>query len=83
MNIAKDVIKHFANEERIDILCCTECGLKDFLTKPFGELISKFDTGNSGMRGTPDKYKINGNEIKWSLLNKTLTSKIVQKKKYQ
>jgi hypothetical protein len=26
-----------------------------------------------------DKYKINGNEITWSLLNKTITSKIIKK----
>ena len=80
MNIAKDVIKHFAKEEnRYSVP--TECGFKEILTiKPFGELISKFDTGNSGMPVIhSDKYKINGKKITWSLLGKTLTSDIVRK----
>ena len=80
MNIAKEVIKHFANEEnRYSVP--TECGFKEILTiKPFGELISKFDTGNSGMPVIhSDKYKINGNKITWSLLGKTITSDIVRK----
>ena len=80
MNIAKDVIKHFAKEEnRYSVP--TECGFKEILTiKPFGELISKFDTGNSGMPVIhSDKYKINGNKITWSLLGKTITSDIVRK----
>ena len=79
-NIAKEVIKHFANEEnRYSVP--TECGFKEILTiKPFGELISKFDTGNSGMPVIhSDKYKINGNKITWSLLDKTITSDIIRK----
>ena len=80
MNIAKDVIKHFAKEEnRYSVP--TECGFKEILTiKPFGELISKFDTGNSGMPVIhSDKYKINGKKITWSLLGKTITSDIIRK----
>ena len=79
-NIAKEVIKHFANEEnRYSVP--TECGFKEILTiKPFGELISKFDTGNSGMPVIhSDKYKINGKKITWSLLGKTITSDIIRK----
>ena len=79
-NIAKEVIKHFANEEnRYSVP--TECGFKEILTiKPFGELISKFDTGNSGMPVIhADKFQIEKNDtIKWSLLGKTITSKIVK-----
>ena len=80
MNIAKLVINHFANgENRYSVP--TECGFKEILTiKPFGELVSKFDTGNSGMPVIhADKYKIKGNEITWTLLNKTITSKIIRK----
>ena len=80
MNIAKDVIKHFANaENRYSVP--TECGFKEILTiKPFGELVSKFDTGNSGMPVIhSDKYKIEGKKITWSLLGKTITSDIVRK----
>ena len=80
MNIAKLVINHFANgENRYTVP--TECGFKEILTiKPFGDLVSKFDTGNSGMPVIhADKYKIKGNEITWTLLGKTITSKIIRK----
>ena len=80
MNIAKEVITHFANgENRYTVP--TECGFKEILTiKPFGELVSKFDTGNSGMPVIhADKFKINGNKITWTLLDKTITSDIVRK----
>ena len=79
-NIAKEVITHFADgENRYTVP--TECGFKEILTiKPFGELVSKFDTGNSGMPVIhADKYKIKGNEITWTLLGKTITSKIIRK----
>ncbi len=79
-NIAKEVITHFANEEN-RYTVPTECGFKEILTiKPFGELISKFDTGNSGMPVIhADKFQVEkNNTIRWTLLNKTLTSKIVR-----
>tara|TARA_B100001057_G_scaffold408246_1_gene422434 strand:- start:1253 stop:2638 length:1386 start_codon:yes stop_codon:yes gene_type:complete len=80
MNIAKEVIQHFANKDnRFSVP--TECGYKEVVTiKPFGEIVAKFDTGNSGMPVIhTDKYKINGNEITWTLLDKTITSKIIRK----
>jgi len=80
MNIAKEVITHFADgENRFTVP--TECGFKEILTiKPFGDLVSKFDTGNSGMPVIhADKFKINGNKITWTLLNKSITSDIVRK----
>ena len=80
MNIAKEVITHFANAEN-RYTVPTECGFKEILTiKPFGELISKFDTGNSGMPVIhADKFQVEkNNTIRWSLLGKTLTSKIVR-----
>ena len=80
MNIAKEVISHFAKKEnRFSVP--TECGYKEVVTiKPFGEIVAKFDTGNSGMPVIhSDKYKINGKQITWSLLGKTITSDIVRK----
>jgi ribosomal protein S6--L-glutamate ligase len=80
MNIAKEVITHFAQKEN-RYTVPTECGYKEILTiKPFGELISKFDTGNSGMPVIhADKFEVmKNNEIKWSLLGKTINSKIVR-----
>ena len=79
-NIAKEVITHFAKgENRYTVP--TECGFKEILTiKPFGELISKFDTGNSGMPVIhADKFQVEkNNTIRWTLLDKTITSKIVR-----
>jgi len=80
MNIAKEVITHFAKKEnRYSVP--TECGYREILTiKPFGQLVSKFDTGNSGMPVIhADKYKVNGKKITWSLLDKTITSDIIRK----
>jgi len=80
MNIAKEVITHFANKKnRYQVP--TECGYKEVLTiKPFGDIIAKFDTGNSGMPVIhADKFKVTGKEITWSLLGKTITSKIIRK----
>ena len=80
MNIAKEVITHFAKPEN-RYTVPTECGFKEILTiKPFGELISKFDTGNSGMPVIhADKIKpMSNKKVTWSLLNKTITSDIVR-----
>ena len=79
MNIAKEVITHFAKKEN-RFTVPTECGYKEILTiKPFGEIISKFDTGNSGMPVIhSDKIEVKGKKITWTLLGKTLTSDIVR-----
>jgi len=80
MNIAKDVIQHFAKKvHRFQVP--TECGYKEVVTiKPFGDIIAKFDTGNSGMPVIhADKYKVNGKKITWTLLGKTITSDIIRK----
>ena len=80
MNIAKEVITHFAKKEN-RYTVPTECGYKEVVTiKPFGEIVAKFDTGNSGMPVIhADKFKVSGKEITWTLLGKTLTSNIIRK----
>jgi hypothetical protein len=67
--------------KRIDTKLPTECGYKEVVTiKPFGEIIAKFDTGNSGMPVIhADKFSVDGRKIKWSLLGKTITSDIIRK----
>jgi len=79
-NIAKEVIEHFANKEN-RFTVPTECGFKEILTiKPFGEIVSKFDTGNSGMPVIhADKIKpMSNKKVQWTLLGKTITSDIVR-----
>ena len=47
--------------------------------KTFGELVSKFDTAILGMPVIhADKYQVQRNEITWTLLGKTITSKIIR-----
>ena len=81
MNISKEVIMHFAQKEnRYQVP--TECGYKEILNiRPFGALVAKFDTGNSGMPVIhADKFQVSKDDtIRWSLLGKSLTSKIARR----
>src|SRR5210317_525025 len=80
MNIAKEVITYLAKKENRYTIP-TECGYKEVVTvKPFGEIIAKFDTGNSGMPVIhADKIKpMSEKKIQWSLLGKTITSNVVR-----
>ena len=80
MNIAKEVITHFANKEN-RFTVPTECGFKEILTiKPFGDIVAKFDTGNSGMPVIhADKINpMSNTKIKWTLLGKTIESRVVR-----
>ena len=79
-NISREVIQHFADKTN-RYKTPTECGYKEVVNiKPFGEIIAKFDTGNSGMPVIhADKFSVSGRQIRWSLLGKTITSNIVRK----
>ena len=78
-NISKEIIEFFA-EKKNWVKVPSECGYKEIVTiKPFGEIIAKFDTGNSGMSVIhANKMKVNGKKITWSLLDKTITSDIIR-----
>jgi len=78
-NISKEIIEFFADKKNW-VKVPSECGYKEIVSiKPFGEIIAKFDTGNSGMSVIhADKMKVNGKKITWSLLNKTITSDIIR-----
>ena len=79
-NISNEVISYFADKNN-RFKVPTECGYKEVVTiKPFGEIVAKFDTGNSGMPVIhTDKFKVAGRQIRWTLLGKTITSDIVRK----
>src|SRR5210317_840942 len=79
-NISNIVISYFADKDN-RYKVPTECGYKEVVTiKPFGQIIAKFDTGNSGMPVIhTDKFKVDGRKITWSLLGKTITSDIIRK----
>ena len=78
-NISKEIIEFFADKKNW-VKVPGECGFKEIVSiKPFGEIIAKFDTGNSGMPVIhADKMKVNGKRITWSLLDKTITSDIIR-----
>ena len=78
-NISKEIIDFFADKTNW-VKVPSECGFKEVVTiKPFGEVVAKFDTGNSGMPVIhADKMKVNGKKVTWSLLDKTITSDIVR-----
>jgi len=80
LNISNIVISYFANKDN-RYKVPTECGYKEVVTiKPFGEIVAKFDTGNSGMPVIhADSYKVSGKQIRWTLLDKTITSDIIRK----
>ena len=78
-NISKEIIQFFADKKNW-VKVPSECGYKEIVTiKPFGEIIAKFDTGNSGMSVIhADKMSVKDKKVTWSLLDKTITSDIIR-----
>ena len=79
-NISKEIIEFFADKKNW-VKVPSECGYKEIVTiKPFGQIIAKFDTGNSGMSVIhAEDMKVSGKNVTWSLLGKTITSNIIRK----
>ena len=79
-NISKEILEFFANKKNW-VKVPSECGYKEIVTiKPFGEIIAKFDTGNSGMSVIhADKMTVKDKKVTWTLLGKTITSDIIRK----
>ena len=78
-NISKEIIEFFADNKNW-VKVPSECGYKEVVTiKPFGQIVAKFDTGNSGMPVIhADEMKVSGKKVTWSLLDKTITSDIIR-----
>ena len=79
-NISKEIITFFS-EKKNWVKVPSECGYKEIVSiKPSGEIVAKFDTGNSGMSVIhANNMKVIGKQIKWTLLGKTITSDIIRK----
>ena len=79
-NISKEILEFFADKKNW-VKVPSECGYKEIVTiKPFGEIIAKFDTGNSGMSVIhADKMQVKDKKVTWTLLGKTITSDIIRK----
>ena len=78
-NIAKDILLHFKNP-KIRHTVPSQCGYEEVVSiNPFGELPAKFDTGNSGLSVLhAEDIKIKGKKITFTLLDKTITTKIIK-----
>ena len=81
-NLVKQIIQHFEDPKNRWAVP-TECGYREVVNiKPFGELIAKMDTGNSGEPVIhAEKIKVSGNKVTWTLLGKTITSDIIRTQK--
>lgn len=77
-NIVKEVIQHF-EEDKNRLKVPEQCGYLEVVTvKPFGELIAKFDTGNSVYPVLhAEDIKIKGKEITFTYGDKTITTKLI------
>ena len=77
-NIVKEVIQHFeTSDNRISVP--DQCGFLEVVTvKPFGQLVGKFDTGNSRYSVIhAEDIKISGKEITFTHGDKTITTKLL------
>ena len=79
-NLSKEIIQHFENREHWKKVP-SMCGYKEVVyIHPFGRIVGKFDTGNSGTSVIhADKIKKSGGKVTWSLEGKTLSNDIIRK----
>ena len=78
-NIVKEIIEHFRNP-KMRYTVPTECGYNEVVTiDPFGELIAKFDTGNSVLSVLhADDIQINGKKISFTHNGKSITTNLIK-----
>jgi len=79
-NLSKEIIQYFEDRENWNKVP-SMCGFKEVVhIHPFGRIVGKFDTGNSGTSVIhADKFKVSGKKITWTLDGKTLTNDIIRK----
>ena len=78
-NISKEILEHFSDKKNW-VQEPSKCGYKEVMTiKPFGDIVAKFDTGNSGTNVIhAENMEVKGKKVTWSLYNKTITSDIIR-----
>ena len=83
-NISKEVLTHFLNPD-VRYSVPNQCGYEEVVEiKPFGELIAKFDTGNSVLSVLhAEDIKVNGNRVTFTNNEKSITTSLVKKYKAQ
>ena len=78
-NIVKEILEHF-NNSKMRYTVPTECGYNEVVSiKPFGELIAKFDTGNSVLSVLhAEDIQINGKKISFTHNEKSITTNLIK-----
>ena len=79
-NLSKEIVQYFEDRDNWKKVP-SMCGYKEVVhIHPFGRIVGKFDTGNSGNSVIhADKMKTSGGKVTWSLEGKTLTNDIIRK----
>ena len=77
LSIAKEVLEHYQDEDK-RYTVPIRCGYHEMVDiKPFGEIETKFDTGNSALSVLhAEDIKINGKKITFTLNGKTITTNL-------
>ena len=80
-NISKEILEFFSDKDNW-VKVPGMCGYREIVSiKPWGNLVAKFDTGNSGSSVIhADTMKVKGEKVTWTLKGKTITSDILGKK---
>jgi ribosomal protein S6--L-glutamate ligase len=81
-NLISILLQHF-DDPKNRFSVPIECGYRETINiEPFGNIIAKFDTGNTGYNVIhAENIKVDGSNVSWSLLDKKVTSKIIDKVK--
>ena len=84
VNISKEILKHFLNPN-VRYSVPSQCGYNEVVEiEPFGEMIAKFDTGNSVLSVLhAENIKVSGSKITFTNNNKTITTSLVKEYKAQ
>ena len=83
-NISREVLTHFLNPD-VRYTVPNQCGYNEVVDiEHFGELIAKFDTGNSVLSVLhADDIKVNGNKVTFTNSGKTITTNLIKEYKAQ
>ena len=78
-NIVKEIITYF-NDPELRYTVPAECGFLEVLNiKPFGSIISKFDTGNSSLSVIHgEDIELKGKMVYWTLFDKRIKRPLVR-----
>ena len=79
INVSKILLTHFMEKDK-RFTVPNECGFLEVVQlKPYGDIIAKFDTGNSSLPVLhAEDIEVKGSKVSWTLFGKRLTKPLVQ-----